>query len=743
MTKDVKDFFLTLLALILAIAAGAQTQGTGIGTINPDASSKLEVSSTSQGFLPPRMTTAQRDAISNPAIGLMVFNTDSKCSEVFLGIGAAGAGSTGWKNLCKANINATFSAGSLSCSGTPSGNYVATVAMDATNYMIVTVNTLTAGDYSISTDEQNGVTFAAEGTIASVGSGTQLKMKANGTPFASGSFTYTVTLSGQTCSFSVTFGNPPAKLQNGAVTCSGGTLSGNYTEGNATVSSIHTRTVTVTPASIGYCNLTTNTANGIKFSGSATFTAGQVGTPQTITLAASGTPADSGTYSYTISGTNVTSGCSFSVTFAGRKAILFGTLSGVIDSTGGDITFTSMYNTKLASVTGTQITLLPGRTYYLQADIFAALSAAQWANFVWVDAANSALPGASLGTIQSLNRPTTDSDKATSVAYISPTVPTVVKLRIVQNGNVTTNVNPGYSKFFIKELLPNNLYYSGKSTAQTFTAAGQYLNLTQLLNNTVSGNSITSAGNVINLKGGKTYKLTANIFPAFTPNASATRSYATFNWVDGSGAAFANQNAAVLFAQSDNTNENIQHTAIAIVSPSSDIQAKLQLATLAANNTLSMLDGLSSILVEEINPAQLYYFGKVSDQSITAGSTDMSVTQVVNNSNNGQSITSSGTTITLKAGRTYFVNARTFGGFSASTSAYYVYQIANADNTQVALSKRGAALGMNYNSTENNQPEVSGIIQATTDTQIKLRSVFQGDTYGIQAYYSPLLIIEL
>lgn len=51
MTKDVKDFFLTLLALILAIAAGAQTQGTGIGTINPDASVQLDVSGTSKDLL--------------------------------------------------------------------------------------------------------------------------------------------------------------------------------------------------------------------------------------------------------------------------------------------------------------------------------------------------------------------------------------------------------------------------------------------------------------------------------------------------------------------------------------------------------------------------------------------------------------------------------------------------------------------------------------------------------------------
>jgi hypothetical protein len=48
----------------------------GIGTNSPDASAKFEISSTSQGFLPPRLTYAQRQVISNPAIGLMIYCTD-------------------------------------------------------------------------------------------------------------------------------------------------------------------------------------------------------------------------------------------------------------------------------------------------------------------------------------------------------------------------------------------------------------------------------------------------------------------------------------------------------------------------------------------------------------------------------------------------------------------------------------------------------------------------------------------
>jgi hypothetical protein len=42
-----------------------------------DASARLEVASTTQGFLPPRMTTTQKNAISSPASGLMVYDTDT------------------------------------------------------------------------------------------------------------------------------------------------------------------------------------------------------------------------------------------------------------------------------------------------------------------------------------------------------------------------------------------------------------------------------------------------------------------------------------------------------------------------------------------------------------------------------------------------------------------------------------------------------------------------------------------
>lgn len=55
----------------------------GIADANRVASSKLTIISTTQGFLPPKMTTTQRDAIVGPVAGLMIYNTTTNKLNVF------------------------------------------------------------------------------------------------------------------------------------------------------------------------------------------------------------------------------------------------------------------------------------------------------------------------------------------------------------------------------------------------------------------------------------------------------------------------------------------------------------------------------------------------------------------------------------------------------------------------------------------------------------------------------------
>ena len=71
--KQMKHFFTLLAAVVLTATTYAQV---GIGTTTPDGSAALDITSTTKGLLIPRMTNAQRLAISNPAAGLEVFVTD-------------------------------------------------------------------------------------------------------------------------------------------------------------------------------------------------------------------------------------------------------------------------------------------------------------------------------------------------------------------------------------------------------------------------------------------------------------------------------------------------------------------------------------------------------------------------------------------------------------------------------------------------------------------------------------------
>ncbi|MEP7142312.1 MAG: fibrobacter succinogenes major paralogous domain-containing protein [Ferruginibacter sp.] len=66
-------------------------QNVGIGTTSPDNSAKVDISSITQGFLPPRMTFARRNAIQNPATGLIIWCTDCDELQVYNG--------TIWKNM--------------------------------------------------------------------------------------------------------------------------------------------------------------------------------------------------------------------------------------------------------------------------------------------------------------------------------------------------------------------------------------------------------------------------------------------------------------------------------------------------------------------------------------------------------------------------------------------------------------------------------------------------------------------
>src|SRR5215831_11838846 len=69
--------FASLYEFAIAQNTFPSTGAAGIGTTTPDASSLLEVKSTTKGVLLPRMTATQRNAITTPATGLLIYQTNS------------------------------------------------------------------------------------------------------------------------------------------------------------------------------------------------------------------------------------------------------------------------------------------------------------------------------------------------------------------------------------------------------------------------------------------------------------------------------------------------------------------------------------------------------------------------------------------------------------------------------------------------------------------------------------------
>ena len=84
--KKLFYLFITILS-----AVNIKAQNIGIGTASPSVSAKLDVTSNSQGFLPPRLTFAQRGSIISPVAGLEIWNIDCKELEVYNG--------TAWTNM--------------------------------------------------------------------------------------------------------------------------------------------------------------------------------------------------------------------------------------------------------------------------------------------------------------------------------------------------------------------------------------------------------------------------------------------------------------------------------------------------------------------------------------------------------------------------------------------------------------------------------------------------------------------
>lgn len=91
-----KQNFLAAIAIVFGLHAAYAQNNVGIGTTTPNANAILEMQSTTQGVLVPRMTTVQRNAIAAPSEGLLVYDIDVNCFFFYESATAS------WLSLCNA-----------------------------------------------------------------------------------------------------------------------------------------------------------------------------------------------------------------------------------------------------------------------------------------------------------------------------------------------------------------------------------------------------------------------------------------------------------------------------------------------------------------------------------------------------------------------------------------------------------------------------------------------------------------
>jgi hypothetical protein len=191
--------------------------GVGINTSLPNASAQLDVTSTTKGFLPPRLTTAQRDAIASPAAGLTIYNTTVNCLQWWNG--------TLWFDGC-GNNSIVGSITALTCaSATNSGTLTSGIAASGVSSSVPYTGG-NGGTHNGQTVTSTGVTgltaTLAAGTFAN-GSGS-LTYTISGTPASSGTASFVLSIGGQTCTLSLTVNaGGSGQYPVGSVFCNGQT----------------------------------------------------------------------------------------------------------------------------------------------------------------------------------------------------------------------------------------------------------------------------------------------------------------------------------------------------------------------------------------------------------------------------------------------------------------------------------------------------------------------------------------
>lgn len=298
-----KKLLFFTLSFFIHIAVSKAQMGVNATGDAPNASAMLDVNSTTKGLLPPRMTSTQKNAIANPADGLLVFDTNTQ-SYWFRQSGT-------WTELPKAGSTSNYwslsGAGGNEIKNTNSGGFWSANPVGLTDYSDDNTNSPTAptsgagtrlmwipsrSAFRVGTILNNNSDFWDASNIGLFSTAMGLNTKASGQ--------YSVSLGGNTIA------SGEASVAIGVATIA----SGNYSTamGDATTALGHESTA------IGH--LTTVSGNNSTAMGYATTASGNYSTAMGNTVIASGIVSTamgnytnaSGNYSTAIGNTTLASG---------------------------------------------------------------------------------------------------------------------------------------------------------------------------------------------------------------------------------------------------------------------------------------------------------------------------------------------------------------------------------------------------------------------------------------------------
>ncbi len=168
-----------------------------VGGTTPDPSAVVDMQSTDKGFLWPRLSTSERNAISSPATGLIIFNTNTLCIEINQGTPSTPQ----WEKIkCRTGVISTLDCSTSTVTGLLSAGQSASGVSVSVPY-----TGGNGGYYTGQTVTSMGVTGLTASLSAgnlSNGAGT-LTYSITGTPASGGTASFALNICEQTCTLNL------------------------------------------------------------------------------------------------------------------------------------------------------------------------------------------------------------------------------------------------------------------------------------------------------------------------------------------------------------------------------------------------------------------------------------------------------------------------------------------------------------------------------------------------------------